>query len=223
MTPRWSAVAERWGLGAVPLLEGAKLWLGWTGLTWLAFVGSLLFIEVGERSDLSLLEGGLGGALIGLAQWQMLRGHLLDAYRWLLASVLGWATLTLFHVGALGWMAPATPNLLLRGLLGLIYGGYVGAGLGMAQWLAIRRQVSQAWRWVPLSSGAWAIAIASGWLIGGYLRAVSHLFISEVLGLVIAWGAIAALSGLGIVGLLYQKNPAQKTLASSTSDANTSA
>ncbi len=207
VTPRWSAVAERYGLSAVPPAAGISLWIGWTGFTWLAFVGSLLFIEIGERSDLSLMEGGLGGALIGLAQWQMLRSHLPNAYRWLIASVLGWSVLTLFHIGALGWMAPATPNLLLRGLLGVIYGAYVGAGLGMAQWLAIRRQVPRAWRWVPFNSGIWGVAIAAGWLVGGCLRLASHLFVSEVLGLMVAWGAIAALSGLGIVGLLYSESP----------------
>ena len=212
LTPQWVAFSRRWGLRAVPIKAGATLWLGWTGLTWLAFVGSLLFVEVGERSDLSLLEGVLGGGLIGLAQWQTLRfafKHGSQVYwkrshRWLAASVLGCGGLTLFHVGALGWMAPGTQNLFYRSLFGVLYGGYVGAGLGVAQWLAIRQQVSQAWRWVPLSSGIWAMAIALGWLIGGCLRAVSHLLISEVVGLMVAWGAIAALSGIGIVGLFYQ-------------------
>ncbi|MEM9948295.1 MAG: hypothetical protein AAF810_19845 [Cyanobacteria bacterium P01_D01_bin.36] len=214
VTPHWAALSQRWGLKPVALKEGAILLVGWTVLTWLAFVCSLLFIEVGERSDLSLLEGLLGGGLIGLAQWQMLRFSCGESsatpwkssHRWLVASVLGWGTLTLFHVGALGWMAPGSAhNLFFRSLLGLVYGGYVGAGLGIAQWLAIRKQVAGAWRWVPLSSGTWAVAIALGWLVGGCLRAVSHLFISEVVGLLVAWGAIAILSGLGIVGLMYQE------------------
>jgi len=213
VTPQWVAFSKRYGLKAVPIKEGITLWLGWTGLTWLAFVGSLLFVEVGERSDLSLLEGMLGGGLIGLAQWQVLRVSFGEGsrvqwpstHRWMIASVLGWGTLTLFHVGALGWMAPGTPNLFFRSLLGIVYGGYVGVGLGIAQWLAIRKQVARAWRWVPISSGIWAVAIAFGWLIGGSLRAVSHLFISEVVGLIVAWGAIAALSGIGIIGLFYQE------------------
>lgn len=211
MTPRWIEFSRRWGLKSVPLVAGATVWLRWTGLTWLAFVGSLLFVEVGERSDLSLMEGVLGGALIGLAQWQILRSHLSHAHRWLIASVLGWGTLTLFHIGALGWMAPGVENLLFRSLLGLVYGAYVGAGLGVAQWLAVRKQVVQAWRWIPLNSGIWAVAIAFGWLVGGSLRAASHLFISEVFGLMVAWGAIAALSGVGIVGLIYQETYSEKS------------
>ena len=204
MTPRWVAFSERWGLRPVPLVEGLTVWAQWTGFTWLAFVVSLSFIEVGERSDLSLLEGVLGGALIGLAQWMVLRSHLFTARRWFIATVIGWGTLTLFHIGALGWTAPDTSNLLLRSLLGIAYGAYVGMGLGVAQWFAIRRQVHSAWRWIFLNAGLWSVAISIGWLVGGILRAASHLFISEVFGLMVAWGAIASLSGIGIVGLLYQ-------------------
>lgn len=198
---------KRWGLDPMTLLDGMTLWLGWTGLTWLAFLLSLLFVEVGEKSDISLADGLLGGLLIGLAQWQVLRPYLQNAYRWIIVSALSWGALALFHIGAIGWMAPGTPNLLIRGTVGLFYGGYVGVVIGTSQWWVMRQQVAQAWRWIPLNSGIWGMAIALGWTIGGGLRAVSNLFISEVIGLVLAWGAIAALSGLGIVGLL---NPPTK-------------
>lgn len=182
-----------------------RLWMSWTGLTWLAFVSSLLLVEVGERSDVSLVEGTIGGVLVGLAQWLALRGHLPNAARWMVATVVSWGALTLFHIGALGWMAPGTPNLFFRGVLGVLYGGYVGAGLGVGQWLALRSQVEEAWRWVPLNAGIWAVAIALGWLIGGSLRLASNLFVSEVIGLMVAWAAIAVLSGIGIAGLLSQE------------------
>ena len=104
----------------------------------------------------------------------------------------------------MGRKEPGTSNIIFRGELGLLSGGYVGVGLGVGQWLAIRTQVNEAWRWVPLNGGIWAVAIALGWLIGGGLRLASNLFVSEVIGLMVAWGAIAALSGIGIVGMLYQ-------------------
>lgn len=205
MTPGWATLSKRWGLGSVPLSDGLTLWTSWTGLTWLAFATSLLFVEVGERNELSLVEGVLGGALVGLAQWFVLRPHLPTAARWIVATVLSWGALTLFHIGALGWMAPGTSNLFFRSLLGIAYGAYVGTGLGVAQWFAIRRQIPGAWRWISLSAGVWAVGIAFGWLVGGILRSASHLFVSEVFGLMVAWGAIAALSGVGIVSLLYQE------------------
>ena len=88
-------------------------------------------------------------------------------------------------------------------LLGVLYGAYVGLGLGFGQWLAVRQHIHRAWRWVLLSSGVWAVSMALGWIVGGMLRTTTHLFISEVIGLMVAWGAIAALSGIGIVGLIH--------------------
>ncbi|NJM96283.1 MAG: hypothetical protein HC800_02905 [Phormidesmis sp. RL_2_1] len=202
---RLTLLAQRWGVKPVSLIAGLKLWLGWAGLTWLAFLASLLWVEVGERHEVSWADGLLGGALIGLAQWQMLRPYLSPAYPWIMATTLGWGALALLNIGAIGWMAPGTPNLWFRGVFGIFYGGYVGLALGAIQWLVIRHQVKQAWRWMPWNAGAWAVAIALGWLIGGSLRALSHLFVSEVVGLGVAWGVIAALSGLGIVGLLFQQ------------------
>lgn len=197
-------------LKPVVSLEGFILWLRWTVFTWLAFLISLLFVKIGEEGDIWVVESLLGGGLIGLAQWQVLRPYLPGAHRWIVASALGWGALTLFHIGTVGWIVPGTANLWLRGLLGILYGGYAGLALGASQWLAIRQQVAQAWRWIPLSSGSWAVAIALGWLIGGGLRATSHLFVSEVIGLGVAWGAIAALSGLGIVGLLQSPDKSDR-------------
>ncbi|MGB3787851.1 MAG: hypothetical protein WA949_07565 [Phormidesmis sp.] len=217
MVPMKEWVAEKWSVERRSLerrairkrtaLRGNELtlWLGWTGLTWLAFLSSLLFVEVGERVDLSVGEGLIGGGLVGLAQYLVLRPYLPGAYRWLVASFVSWGALTLFHVGALGWMAPATLNLTLRGGFGFLQGAYVGLGLGVGQWLAMRRQVTMAWRWVPISGVIWALAIAMGWVVGGGLRAISDLFVSEVIGLAVAWGAIAALSGVGMVLLLRVK------------------
>ncbi|WP_071776928.1 hypothetical protein [Synechococcus sp. PCC 7335] len=213
---KWSAERrslDRRALRQRATLKGDELtlWLSWTVLTWLAFLSSLLFVEVGERFDLSIGEGVVGGGLVGLAQCLVLRPYMPGAYRWLIACLVSWGALTLFQGGALGWMAPATMSLPLRGEFGLMQGAYVGLGLGVGQWLAIRRQVAAAWRWVPISSVIWAVAIAMGWVVGGELRASSNLFIGEVIGLAVAWGVIAALSGIGIVVLL-RWNPAKKTL-----------
>ncbi|MGB3299796.1 MAG: hypothetical protein WBA76_16130 [Phormidesmis sp.] len=202
-----TALCKQQGLDPILVFERATLWLGWTGLTWLAFLVSLLFIEVGGRNDLSGIDGLLGGALIGSAQWLVLRGHVQRAYRWIVVSVLIWGALAFVDVGAIGWMAPDIPfdanGLFLRSRLGLFYGGYVGLILGLGQWWVMHRQMVQAWRWIPLTVGIWAVAIALGWLVGGAVRAASHLFVGEVVGLMVAWGAIAPLSGIGIVGIIY--------------------
>ena len=200
---RLKGACDRWNIRPVDIVDAAILWTGWTGLTWLAFCLSLLFIEIGETGEVSWLEVTLGGCLVGACQWLVLRPYLRYGYRWLVATGLSWGILGLLHLGSVGWIAPGTPNLLLRAVFGVLYGGYMGLGLGLGQWFGVRSQVTQAWRWIPLSAGIWAVGTALAWLIGGVLRAVSGLFLGEVVGLMIGWGAIAALSGVGIVGLIY--------------------
>ena len=207
ITQRLVLFCQNRGLKPILLIDGVILWLGWVVLTWLAFMASLLFVEVGYRNDVSLSDGLVGGGLVGVAQWLMMRSYVRGAYGWIWVSALSWGMLALLHIGAIGWMAPDTPNLLIRAVFGLFYGGYVGVVLGGGQWWVLRRQVMRAWRWIPLSAGIWAVAIAFGWFIGGGLRLASNLFVSEVVGLMIAWGAIAILSGIGIVGLLFQAEP----------------
>lgn len=70
-------------------MQSIRLWAGWTALTWLAFLFSLLFIEIGEQGDVSVADGLLGGALVGFAQWRMLPSPLRDGHRWARASLLG--------------------------------------------------------------------------------------------------------------------------------------
>ena len=200
----WMRMCKRWGIRPVPLVQGLSLWLGWSGLTWLAFGLSLVVVEVGERGDISLAEGLLGGSLIGLAQWVMIRRHLQRAYRWIAVSALGWGWLALFHIGALGWIAPDTLSLTARVWFGLLYGFYVGLVLGLGQWWVMRQSIARAWRWALLSAGIWSVSMAFGWLIGGCLRRVSDLFVAEVFGLAVAWGLTAALSGVAVVGMVYQ-------------------
>ncbi|MBE9079541.1 hypothetical protein IQ241_19945 [Romeria aff. gracilis LEGE 07310] len=180
---------------------GVGFWLRWSGATGLAFGLTLLCIEVGEKTDISLLEAALGGLMVGFAQWQVLRLHLYRAYGWMVATVLAWVFLTLANIGAVGWMAPSTPSPTLRLIYGVLHGGYAGLVLGSGQWFVLRRQIPQAWRWIGASVLIWAIAIALGWGVGGLLRLATDLFISDVLGLLLAWGAIAVLSGISL-GLL---------------------
>ncbi len=102
---RLTVFCKQRGLEPIPFVESVGLSLGWTGLTWLAFLMSLLFIEVGVRSDVSGIDGLIGGALTGVGQWLMLRAHVQRAYRWIIVSALSWGALAFSHIGALGWMA----------------------------------------------------------------------------------------------------------------------
>ena len=203
-----TAVCKHWHLQPEEVTASIVLWISWASSTWLAFALSLLFIEIGETGEVSWLQAMLGGSLINVGQWLALRSHLRRPSRWIVTTNLAWLLLCLVHLGAVGWVVPNTPNLLLRGIFGVLYGSYAGLGVGLSQWWSLKGQLrAAAWRWIPLSAGLWAVSIAFAWMLGGWLRAASGLFLGEAIGLMMGWGAIAALSGFGIVALLYGYPP----------------
>lgn len=52
-----------------------------------------------------------------------------------------------------------------------------------------------------MSAGAWTIGLPIGWGVGGVLRQSTSLFLSEVVGLAVAWMTIAAITGIALIWL----------------------
>ena len=53
-----------------------RVWLQWIFVTLIGFLASLYWLEVGERPDLNAIDGAVGGAVIGAAQWWVIRPKL---------------------------------------------------------------------------------------------------------------------------------------------------
>src|SRR6476646_497753 len=145
-----------------------RFWLQWMGGNVLGFLLSLYWIEVGERAALRGLEGALGGTVMGLVQWLVLRRWCSQAGWWVLASTLCWSILGSSKLGALGWVVPQTNSTLLRLFYGLVDGMKMGVILGVGQWLVLRQCFTPARAWILISILAWAIALGSGWVMGGW-------------------------------------------------------
>ncbi|HBB31216.1 MAG TPA: hypothetical protein DDZ80_16420 [Cyanobacteria bacterium UBA8803] len=177
-------------------------WLRWLAVTLGGFLASLFWIEIGERPDIGLIEGMLGGATIGFAQSLVLRRHFSPAWWWGLANMLSWGLIGFSIFGATGWIAPRSLNLALRLFYGIINGAQIGFVLGVGQWLVLRLQVPNAWRWIAASTLCWSIGLAVGWIVGGILRLVTHLFLGEVVGLAVAWIVVGATTGLALIFLV---------------------
>ena len=94
------------------------------------------------------LDGAVLGTCIGIAQWLVLRRLIPRAGWWLLASIIGFAV----GKGVSDVVAHET------GFVGF-GGAAIGAVLGIAQWIVLRRHVAQAGWWVLASALAWAV----GW------------------------------------------------------------
>ncbi len=177
---------------------GCGFWLQWVLVTIIGFLVSLYWVEVGERPDIRAVEGAIGGAVIGLAQWLVLRQRFSQAWWWVLASLVSWGLMGGSGFGAVGWVAPRTLSIPLRVAFGVVNGAIVGGLMGMAQWLVLSKQIPKAWRWILANIVAWAIGLTLGWTIGAVLRLVTGIFLGEVVGLALGWVAVAAITGVAL-------------------------
>ncbi len=185
------------------ILFGWSFWFQWVLATGLGFLVSLLFVEIGVRPHLGAISGAVGSSVIAIAQWLVLRRRLYQITWWIIATITAWVLIGSSSLGALGWIAPRTELLTIRLLYGLIDGAIVGTVLGLGQWFVLNRYFSNAAWWIPISSLSWAVALPSGWAVGGILRSITGLFFGEVIGLAFTWLAISALSGFGFLSLLH--------------------
>ncbi|MDJ1183113.1 hypothetical protein [Roseofilum casamattae] len=170
----------------------------WTLYTLIGFVLSLLLIEVGERPDIGIIEGLIGGTIIGIVQWIVLQPYLKGAWWWIIISSLSWAIMGWSGLGAIGWTAPRTLSLSLRFFYGMLEGARTGFILSVGQYLLLSRHVPYAWRWVFLNTFIWAISLTCGWTIGGLLRIQFNQFLGDVVGLGLLWLLTAALNSFAL-------------------------
>ncbi|WP_375511363.1 hypothetical protein [uncultured Nostoc sp.] len=165
----------------------------WTLATFGGFLLSLLFIEVGEKPDIGVIEAAIGGFAIALPQGSLLKEPIY-CIRWILSSLLGWSIITAIGIGAVGWIVPSTQIFPVRILSGAVYGALGGLGIGLAQSLAIPQPM--AWRWIFVSSASWAVAVPVGSAVGMILHRLMQLFLGEVMGLAITWLLVGILTGM---------------------------
>jgi len=103
----------------------------------------------------------VGGAIVGLGQWIMLRGLISRAGWWILATAGGWMSgyLWAYMLFPPGSDMTSFGSLLTPWLL-------FGLASGVLQWLVLRRQFERAALWVPTAILAMAIG-TTGLMIGG--------------------------------------------------------
>lgn len=150
------------------------------------------------------------GALTGGAQWLVLRKPIRRAGWWVPASLSGWA------VGWAGGLLLCT--LLARAVNGASRGqsildsmtesgilvavlGMIGTGVGLLQWLVLRRQVPQAGWWVPASALGWVVALPA-WGMILLVSDVGGPFVAVAFGVALAGaGALAGAANGAITGI----------------------
>ncbi len=181
------------------VLATASGWLAayWIGILLNGVVLSLLQVDPATLSGsqpppesvqlpllvLELATLFLIGAVVGGAQWLILRRQIPQIGRWPLFTAIG-CLITLF----------AGPFWLLLS----------GLGMGLLQWLILRSILNRAGWWSPVSAGAWVLGYVLGNVTGLLLASVLDAALAQLIGYAVVGIVGGALTGAFLLWLLRQ-------------------
>jgi len=154
----------------VPLRErGWALWFWWVLANAMGWAASTV---VGQD-----MAGAVLGPVAGVVQWLVLRRQIRKGGWWVLASVIGWPVALL----AVGFALQDPPGWILFAV--------VGAVIGVAQWLVLRRQVQRAGWWVLASTMGWGMTVITqgipvGWVAG---MSMAGAMVGAITGIALVW------------------------------------
>jgi hypothetical protein len=182
---------------AVQAGNGWGFWAGW-GAAFLGFpIGGLAGMGVaGAITGVpqAALGGLATGAVIGAAQWLVLRRRLSLDYWWIVATAGGMSAGLALAVALLG-IDTGDNSLPLRGLI-------TGALIGISQYFVLRGLTNRA--------ALWAAVVTLGWAIGWLVTRAAGVDLSPnftVFGSTGAW-AFQLLTGLALAWILRDKQAA---------------
>ena len=209
----------RMATGAAKVAWGCAFWFLWvlaSALGWaVGFpIADAILTVLGEVVADEVVIFGLLGALPGLLQWLLLRRHLPQAGRWVLASTLAGALIGAV-ASSVRVVDPAA--------------GYAvaGASFGILQWLVLRRHVSHAGWWLLASPVGWAVSVPvvraadRVGVFGAAERAMRAMALpmSETVVLALLFGVFGAVygvvTGIGMAWLMRKPIPKAISIASS--------
>ena len=162
----------------------ARALVGWrVGLWWT--VATAVGVSVGMAAG-PRMGGVIGPACLGLLQWLVLKRHISQASYWILATTLG-GVLALYLGSAAGFFIG-------YGLTGVAAAAIGGTILGLAQWLVLRRHVSEAGFWILASCVA--LTVGASWVVDQGIRStIRSLDSSPEFIKMLRWAGIGAVSG----------------------------
>jgi hypothetical protein len=168
-----------------------------------ALVGLVVAKAVGGGAEDSVPGGILLGAGLGIAQWLVLRRRLPGAEQWMWASIAGAVVFSVLRHPLL-LAVSSIPGAVLR-IGAFVDALALGASIGFAQWLVLRRHVSR--------SGWWLVACVGGYGIATLPAGKGVSSFGEVMAFLVVPPAI---TGLALVSLFRRPrqetpDPAQRT------------
>jgi hypothetical protein len=197
--------------------------LQWIGLTVLGIVAGLalalplgvpIFAVLGAMAGTPIVLGIVGLSL-GTAQWPIIRRHISSSAWWVAGSAVGMAvglTLGVILVEQIGRAIFGGPiNFRMLGVaaraasFGTI-GLLGGAGVGLAQWLVLRRQAARCSRWVHVNALSLGVGLACGSLLADALMLRTGSLASAAVLLVMGSGVAGACTARAL-STLFRPQP----------------
>jgi len=203
--------------------------LQWIALTVLGIVAGLalalplgvpIFAVLGAMAGTPIVLSIVGLSL-GTAQWPVIRRHISGSAWWVVGSAVGMAaglTLGVILVEQVGRALFGGPiNFRMLGVaqraasfgtIGLIG----GAGVGLAQWLVLRRQAAKCSRWVHVNALSLGAGLACGSLLADALMLRTGSLASAAVLLVVGSGVAGACTAK-VLATVFGPQPEQVSAA----------
>jgi hypothetical protein len=164
---------------------------------------------------MALLLGALEGAVVGIAQWLVLKRRLpaMALHTWILATASG---------AVVEWFLGIRPDMVM-GLVqrrlaspqarppdvaqvvgAIALGALAGVVLSLGQWIALRRYVKRAWAWIPATGAAWIVGmpiILVGYLVVREGTSALAIGLTVLAVLAIVGAAVGAIQGYALIQL----------------------
>jgi hypothetical protein len=211
----------------LPRVSRLQLWLRWTTAT---LAGEVLGIGVivalttlfsrvaaGTWTMVVLIAAGsLAGAVLGACQWTAIGPHLpREKARWIAHTTAASAfTWTLGVFGSAAAQAPeatCTPvGVVLASVMPV--GMLVGAAIGAAQWLILRRRYEDSGWWLLANTLGWALGTMSAftWMVRcPQPESAAALAVLGTTAGLIAGLVTGGVTGLGLVAIVTRPKPAE--------------
>jgi hypothetical protein len=148
---------------------------------------------------LGALGGAIGGVVVGLAQWRILRGSVVWAGSWARAIILGWAIGGAL-CGYLAWLlyGKDTGDVWAMGRyvnIGWLIAGVAGGlGIGLGEWLILHRRIP-IW-WFLLTMLTWVVIWTLVFVLGTIRLIMAERLIINDSDLILFWIVTGTVYGI---------------------------
>ncbi len=208
--------------------RGLKVWEQWlcaTAIAQLVSLGILTAANTVTRWTGSpniyvvlILVGALQGAVLGFAQWLVLRRYIRHMGWWIGATIggaiLAWGLGMMVDVFMALFVALSTTTGTVKTIATLegifLVGAGVGTIIGYAQWLVLESYIRKSFLWIVANALAWAFGLLIAFISIGVTRLDEFNAHNAIAWVVTGMSTGAIVGGITGIALIWLLNPRRR-------------